>query len=187
MAFPYTYTDTNQFDLVTLGLEIHAALPNVVVVGIAIDTNLVIKTQTALSPADKTTLDNVVSTHAGVANPRDYIFTRIQCEDGSVIGNQSGGLKVFQVNPGGGGSGNCTTSKKFRIRPSFSKIDLNRSTESFTEVYSHQGTGHIKGFKVKFNSDRVLVRLEVDGEEIFSIDMQQWEDYFGFELPEGDD
>lgn len=188
MATPYTYPDTNQFDLVTLGLEIHAALPAVIIVGIAIDTDLVIKTQSPLSAGDETILDGVVAAHGGVTDPRDFVLTRIQSAQGNVIDEQSGGLKVFQVNPGGGGGdGNCSTSTKFRLDHSFTKVDLNRSTESFDEIYNYAGSGRLKGFKVKFNSDRVRVKLTVDGEEIFDIDMQDWEDFFGYELPEGDD
>jgi len=60
---------------------------------------------------------------------------------------------------------------------SFTKVDLPKWNEQFYTVTEISGTGCIHAFHLSFNSDRVIVRLEIDGQEIFDVDCEELEDY----------
>lgn len=62
----------------------------------------------------------------------------------------------------------------FEIEKSFTKIDLSNSS-SYTEIYSYSGKGRLESFWVRFNSDNVFVRLEIDGSQVFEIDCDDLE------------
>lgn len=75
------------------------------------------------------------------------------------------------------GAGIPCFSKNYRLDTSFTKIDLPTSSSSYLDIYSYSGTGLLNGFVMDFNSDRVLVRLEVDSQQVFEIDCDDLESY----------
>jgi len=68
-------------------------------------------------------------------------------------------------------------SNKYTIDTSFTKVDLPRNTSALETIYSYTGSGLLEGFMMEFNSDRVNVRLEVDGYLVFLLDFEDVEDY----------
>ena len=59
---------------------------------------------------------------------------------------------------------------------SFTKIDLPRSTEAYATIYNYNGSGKFHSFSMDFNSDNVMVKLTIDGNQIFEIDCKYIED-----------
>jgi hypothetical protein len=65
------------------------------------------------------------------------------------------------------------------IDSSFTKIDLNRYYQSYNTIYDYSGTGKLYGFSMDFNSDNILIKLTIDGNSIFDIDLECIEDMTG--------
>lgn len=60
-------------------------------------------------------------------------------------------------------------------------LDLPREREAYYEIYSSETRGDINYIGLRFNSEKVLVRLTIDDVEIFEIDVEDLEDIFGYE------
>lgn len=48
--------------------------------------------------------------------------------------------------------------------------NINNVNESYHTLYNYNGVGYLSCFELAFGSPDVLIRFEVDGEEIFEID-----------------
>ena len=71
-------------------------------------------------------------------------------------------------NGGGGGDGACpTVTPKMRNVWSNDEVSLNNSGQSFTEIFSYDGSGKFFGCNIEFDSDNIQVRIEVDGEALY--------------------
>lgn len=105
--------------------------------------------------------------------------------DGSKDLTESQGINLIQGNfptsVGGVGGYNLYDSQQVRVELSNTEVSLPRSTEFFEGLYTYTGTGALSGFTMKFDSDSVIVRLELDSEVIFEIDCSILEDL----LPNG--
>ena len=53
------------------------------------------------------------------------------------------------------------------------KIDLNRDSGAFKDVYNFQGFGLLYSMAVEFNSDKILLEIEIDGAKILEIDCSE--------------
>ena len=101
----------------------------------------------------------------------------IQVGDGvsflSDISQQVDRLKAFIPNPLSAevtSTVSATLSQDAKIESSYTKVDLPSSSSSYLDIYTYSGSADLFSFTLKFNSDRVLARLEIDGEEIFAED-----------------
>ncbi len=90
---------------------------------------------------------------------------------------------ISEVSLQGGGDptntpGCPTLSSKYRIDWSETKQDLPKSTSSYLEVYSYTGSGKFISAFLNFNSENVYVKITIDGEELFEMDMDALHDAF---------
>lgn len=98
------------------------------------------------------------------SNPSYNDDTRIRGDtDETLIGNVDDHLKITQEgagNPPGG-----ITSTKYRI------LALSEVTgiDTFETMYTYSGSGLFHGFMLDFDSLNIIVRLTIDGEEIFEL------------------
>lgn len=86
--------------------------------------------------------------------------------DATTIGNTGDRLKVSAdiVST----SGNVSPAFSPKVRVDVLTTDVVLTTGSFTNIYTYSGTGLLHGFNVEFNNINVIVRLQIDGETIFS-------------------
>jgi len=71
-----------------------------------------------------------------------------------------------------------TVNNTFRVDWSDTKIDLNKKSTGYTDVYSYSGSGSLYSFKMQFNSKDIEVKLVIDGITIFEIPCEMLEDLF---------
>jgi len=64
-------------------------------------------------------------------------------------------------------------TSKYRLDFDSTKIDLNRESETYKEIYRKDGFGIIYSLAAEFNSDKVLVELVIDDEVVLSIDCDE--------------
>ncbi len=57
-----------------------------------------------------------------------------------------------------------------------SEVSLPKKTNPYLSLYSYSGKGKMFGFKIKFNSDDIRVKLEIDNKIIFDIDCEFLDD-----------
>ena len=57
--------------------------------------------------------------------------------------------------------------------------ELPRSTGSFLELFSFDGRGELINASFKFNSEKVQFKVEIDGVEMSSINIENFEDFLG--------
>lgn len=67
-----------------------------------------------------------------------------------------------------------TTSGK--VEHSYTGVDLNQ-VWAYTDLYTYSGEADLHGFTLKFNSDKVWVHLEIDGETILEEDCEELTDF----------
>lgn len=60
------------------------------------------------------------------------------------------------------------------------KVDLPRDYESYHEIYSYAGRGDFINSIMRFNSDLVQFKLEIDGEIVTEIILNDFKDFFVF-------
>lgn len=65
-------------------------------------------------------------------------------------------------------------SEKLRIVTLEQIQNINRSSDPFEELYSTTGTGFISSFELSFNTPDILLRFEVDSQEVFNIDAESF-------------
>lgn len=63
-----------------------------------------------------------------------------------------------------------TYDSNYRVDWSNTEVSLNPVSQSYTQLYNYSGTGKLHEFVFDFDSDSVLIKLEVDGNTIFDID-----------------
>ena len=60
----------------------------------------------------------------------------------------------------------------FRLDFSAVNITLPNQSNPFLDIYTYSGGGFFHGFTVRFNDEKIVLRLEVDGNEVFEIDVK---------------
>ena len=63
-------------------------------------------------------------------------------------------------------------TSKYKLDFNNTKIDLNRDSEAYTEVYRRDGFGLLFSAAAEFNSDKILVEMLIDGEVFLAIDCE---------------
>jgi len=58
----------------------------------------------------------------------------------------------------------------FTVEANFSNQSLNPQTGNFTEIYNYTGAGKFYGAVIKYNSDNIFQKIEIDGTDILDID-----------------
>lgn len=86
--------------------------------------------------------------------------------DATTIGNTGDRLKVSADIVSTSGNVSPAFSPKVRVDVVTANVTL--TTGSFTTFYTYSGTGLLHGFNAEFNSNAVIVRLQIDGETIFT-------------------
>lgn len=106
---------------------------------------------------------------------------RLESQSGQIIGSVGDRIKVDAAMSGGGNPadspGCATISSKLRIEHDSSDINV---TDSYVTLYNYSGSGKFFGTVLDFNSNKVKVRLTVDGEQIFDLKFQDIEDIARF-------
>jgi hypothetical protein len=64
-----------------------------------------------------------------------------------------------------------------QIVSSNATIELNNTNQSFTTIYSNSNEGTLFSFSCAFNSDNLDLRLEIDGFEVFEINLDSLADF----------
>ncbi len=72
----------------------------------------------------------------------------------------------------------CPSIVGTKWRSELSTSDITLSTSSFTQLKSVSGSGMLKAFILDFTSDRVDIRLTIDGQNVFTIDFDDLEGMF---------
>lgn len=82
---------------------------------------------------------------------------------------------AFAANGSNSGTTSLSTGagSEYALEQYVTPIALNHVNQAFTDIFSETGGGFVLGFSVTFNSRRVRVRLEVDGEEAFDVDVEE--------------
>lgn len=111
------------------------------------------------------TADVVIQANAATAIQRTAT-TIIGATNGTQIGNIGDKLNMAAAIDGQSFANADSFSAKCRVDVTTNSILL--STGVFTNVYSYSGSGLLMAFNVEFNNASVIVRLQVDGETIFS-------------------
>ena len=116
----------------------------------------------------------------GGSNPSFNDDARILGDtDETRIGNVGDRLKVTNIGGYGNLGATCpVASPKYRVK--YSDVNVNVPA-SYATMYTYSGTGLLWGFKLDFNDDDTEVRLEIDGEEIFEILIDDLENIFSGE------
>lgn len=78
----------------------------------------------------------------------------------------------------------ATMSNDFKIEYSGTNITM---PSSYATIYSYSGSGKFYGFALDFNSDSVRVKLEVDGNEVFALTLDEVEGIQAFSSSGCDD
>lgn len=91
--------------------------------------------------------------------------------DGTKIGNVGDRLKVT-------GDGSVTKfSNTYRSYIENTDITLNSVSGSYTTLYTRSGTGKFIGCSLRFSDKKVLVRIAIDGVNLFSLNMEAFDDF----------
>jgi hypothetical protein len=80
-------------------------------------------------------------------------------------------------NPPPSSGGKCSISKHLDITRESADLNLG---SSYVTMYSYHGSGYYHGFAYEFNSNKVRIKLTVDGEVIFEETLQDIEDIARF-------
>lgn len=67
----------------------------------------------------------------------------------------------------------------YKIQKNVTKIDLNKASGLFLEVFRYDGLGNLYSLLASFNNEKVLLKLIIDDVDVFEIDGKDIEDYFG--------
>lgn len=86
--------------------------------------------------------------------------------DGTPVGNTGDRLKVDAAISGSSGASANSFTSKTRVIVQTSTINL--ANGSYTDIFNYSGSGLLYGFNVEFNNTAIIVRLQVDGETVFS-------------------
>lgn len=114
---------------------------------------------------------NVYGTDAAALG---YNKTFIHGADGTQIGNTGDKLKVdanltpTQLVP--------TITNKLRIRTNVGNVLL-PAAGTYITLYTRSGTGLFFGFQTAYNSDKVNIRLTIDGGQVFNLNLQTIKDF----------
>lgn len=76
---------------------------------------------------------------------------------------------------------------KAKLEYGFDTVDLPRYNESFYEVSQNAGEGLLHAFELSFNSDRVIVKVEIDGQELFEVDCDELNNFDSFDYAHNTD
>lgn len=74
---------------------------------------------------------------------------------------------------GGGGTSIPCISKKFRA--DYSDTDISVPAWSFVNLYCYYGSGLLFGFNLEFDEDDIDIKLIVDGETLFTLNLKDLE------------
>jgi len=96
--------------------------------------------------------------------------------DSTTIGNTGDRLKTTAIVTGVIAARDVISSPQ--IEYGFTKVDLPSYGQSFYTVSTVNDSGALHGFALRFNSDGVIIRLEIDGSEVFEIEAKELKDHF---------
>lgn len=65
-------------------------------------------------------------------------------------------------------------SKSLRVETISEIQNINNVSQPFQDVYSYTGVGYLNNFEIRIGNQGVLLRLEVDGEEVFNVDVEEF-------------
>lgn len=108
------------------------------------------------------------------ASALPFTKTFLYGADGTQIGNTTDKLKVdanltpTQLVP--------TITNKLRIRTNVGNVLL-PAAGTFVTLYTRSGTGLFFGFQTAYNSDKVNIRLTIDGGQVFSLNLATIKDF----------
>ena len=88
---------------------------------------------------------------------------------------QSELLSLVQAHTGESESTSTTidnnVNKYLKIEASNTEIRLPALWEDYQTLYQYSGIGKLIGFTMDFDSDNILIKLTIDGEEVFNLDL----------------
>ena len=62
----------------------------------------------------------------------------------------------------------------------YTKVDLPRSNAAYYEIYSFSGRGDFLSAQFKFNSEQVVIKIEIDGRIVTEVNMKHIKDLMGY-------
>jgi len=180
-TFTYPITDTlfNRVALRKLDTETRDSGITIHLLGwTQTGSNIRAEFATDISTAEETILDGVVAAHDGIPSLLDPSPILI---DGFTANLTTLPVDISQVTV----VPECPTmSNDFKVEYSDTNISM---TSSYATIYSYSGSGKFHGFALDFNSDSVRVKLEIDGNEVFALTLDEVEGMQAFSSSGCDD
>lgn len=119
----------------------------------------------------------------GDLTPRNYISDPVDDTKKAKVATVNGDdcLYVRESRDPADGSytpSSMVISKKTRVDWNNTKIIVNGSLDPYTTLHTYSGSGKYFGFSAQFDNDNIMLKLVIDSDTIFDVDMKVFKDMF---------